>query len=95
MKRKILIFGKGFIGQRLQDNLDADISTRRIITFQDAEEEIARYRPNVIINCIGHTGKRNVDDCESDKDKSLSSNTFVPITIAEVALRNRIKLIHI
>lgn len=95
MRHKILIFGKGFIGARLAESLDSLVTERRINSFQDAEEEIAQYRPTIIINCIGHTGKSNIDECELAKDESLVSNTFVPIILAEVALRNKIKLIHI
>lgn len=95
MRGKILIFGKGFIGERLLEALNCNISESRINSLVDAEREIARYKPGIIINCIGHTGERNIDDCELDKDKSLSSNVFVPIILAEVAVRNRIKLVHI
>lgn len=95
MKRKILIFGKGFIGTRIAGSIDSDLSERRISSFRDVEEELAKYRPQVIINCIGHTGKKNVDECELAKDESLFTNTFVPLIMAEVALRNKIKFIHI
>ncbi|MDD5156359.1 MAG: sugar nucleotide-binding protein, partial [Candidatus Omnitrophica bacterium] len=56
--------------------------------------QIKRHRPDIIVNSIGHTG-RNVDECELDKDKTLMSNTFVPVILAEAALRNNIKLVHI
>ncbi len=95
MKSKILIFGKGFIGERIHGEIDSNISQKRISLLKDVEEEINRYNPEVIINCIGYTGKRNIDDCELDKDKTLSANVFVPIIMAEAALRNKIKLIHI
>lgn len=91
---KILIFGKGFIGSRIQEELSFPIAERRIFSFKDAEEEIKKFNPEIIINCIGHIGK-NVDECEKDKDKTLIANTFVPIILAEVALRNKIKLVHI
>lgn len=95
MKRKILIFGKGFIGQRLSNSIDSYISERLIRSFRDIEEQVAKYSPKIIINCIGHTGKRNIDECELAKDESLVSNTFVPLIMAEVALRHKIKFIHI
>lgn len=95
MKNKILIFGKGYIGKRIKAELNAAISSRRINSLQDAEKEVSRYKPNIIINCIGHTGKHNVDDCEIDKDKTLFSNSFVPLILAEAAIRNKIKLVHI
>lgn len=95
MKDKILIFGKGFIGERLQDGLKCNLSEKRIRSLKDAQDEIKKYKPKIIINCIGHTGKTNIDDCELDKDKTLFANTFVPIILAEVALRKNIKLVHI
>ena len=94
MNNKILILGKGFIGKRLQEALNCNITNRRIYSFQDAQEITLKFKPKIIINCIGHIGS-NVDDCELDKDNTLLVNTFVPIILAEVALRNRIKLVHI
>lgn len=94
MKNKILILGNGYIGNRLHEELDVELSDKRIHTLADAEEEIKRFNPGIIINCIGYTG-RNVDDCELDRDKTLAANTFVPIILGEAAWRNKIKLIHI
>jgi dTDP-4-dehydrorhamnose reductase len=95
MNKKILILGKGFIGKRLKEGLACRICAARIKTFRDAEKIIKRYKPRVIVNCIGVTGRRNVDDCELDIDGVLLANSFVPIILAEVALRNNIKLVHI
>lgn len=94
-KDKILVFGGGFVGLRISEELGCLITDRRINSFEDAWEEIDKYQPRVIINCIGYTGKRNVDDCEEDKTKNLMANTFVPIILAEAALRKNIKLVHI
>ena len=95
MYNNILILGKGFIGKSLQKELACRIDGSRINCFSDAERLVKKYHPKIIINCIGITGKRNVDDCELKKDATLLANSFVPIMLAEVALRNNIKLIHI
>jgi len=95
MISKILIFGKGFIGQRLQNAFHCNISNKKILSLKDADQEIKKHKPKIIINCIGSTGKSNVDDCELDKDKTIFANSFVPIILAETAFRNKIKLIHI
>ncbi len=95
MNDRILILGKGFIGERLQEELKCSISGERILSFRDAEKEIKKYNPGVLINCIGYVGEKNVDGCELNKDKTLFANTFVPVILAEVALRNKIKLIHV
>ncbi|MDO8489384.1 MAG: sugar nucleotide-binding protein [Candidatus Omnitrophota bacterium] len=95
MNKRILILGKGFIGQRLENELDCRIDGSRINCFSDAEKLVKKYNPKIIINCIGVIGRRNVDDCELKKDATLLANSFVPIILAEVALRNNIKLVHI
>jgi dTDP-4-dehydrorhamnose reductase len=94
MDNNILILGKGFIGSKLQEELGCVISDREIHSFKDVEEEIKKFNPRVIINCIGYIG-RDVDECELDKDSTLVSNTFIPLILAEVAARHKIRLIHI
>lgn len=95
MKNKILIFGKGFIGERIEEFFQCDITDTKIRNFKDAEKALKRFRPKIIINCIGHTGICNVDDCELEKDKTLFANSYIPLLLAEVALRNKIKFVHI
>jgi 3,5-epimerase/4-reductase len=95
MKPRILVFGKGFIGERLAKEFQAEVTERMILKLSDAQEEIDKHKPEMIINCIGFTGKNNVDDCELDKDMTLTANSFVPVLLAEAALRNKIKLVHI
>jgi len=95
MNKRILILGKGFIGERLQKELKCAISDAFIHTLAEAQKIVNEYKPRVIINCIGITGKRNVDDCELEKDATLLANSFIPLILAEVCLRNNIKLVHI
>ena len=95
MNKKILILGKGFIGEHLQRALKCSISGSPIVSFKDAEKIIKKHNPKVIINCIGITGRRNVDDCENDIDGTLLANSFVPVMLSEVALRHHIKFVHI
>ncbi|MDP2928254.1 MAG: sugar nucleotide-binding protein [Candidatus Omnitrophota bacterium] len=95
MNKSILILGKGFIGERLQKELDCRIDGSMINCFSDAEKLIRKYNPKIIINCIGITGRQNVDDCELEKDATLLANSFVPVILAEICLRSNIKLVHI
>ena len=94
MNKEILVFGKGWIGSRLAQHLDCQSTGRRIATYEDVQEEIDKFKPKVIINCIGSFG-RNVDDCEINKTKTIVATTFVPILMAEAALRNKLKLVHL
>src|SRR5512135_2249674 len=95
MKRKILICGGGFIGKRLEAVLGAEVATDMIRCFADADRLLERHHPSILINGIGYTGERNVDDCETDKDATLTANVFVPIWLAESAIRRGIKFMHI
>jgi 3,5-epimerase/4-reductase len=92
---KILVLGKGYLGEKVGQGLGASISGRYISSYAGAESEIKKFRPKIIINCIGVTGRRNVDDCELEKDKTLAANSFLPLILAEVALRNKMRLVHI
>jgi dTDP-4-dehydrorhamnose reductase len=94
MNKDILILGKGFIGERLQRAFNCRITDAWIKSYKDAEKIIKKYKPRIIINCIGINGKRNVDDCELDIDGVLLANSFIPVILAEAALRNNIKLVH-
>lgn len=95
MRNKILILGKGYIGKRLQGVLQCSITSQKITRYSQIASLIKKHRPSIIINCIGHTGKSNVDGCEQDLDKTLFSNTYIPILLAEAAMRHNIKLIHL
>jgi len=95
MKNKILVMGKGYIGEKLANAYSADVSTRKIVNYSDAESEIDEKKPDCVINCIGFTGAKNVDGCEEDKERTLFSNTFVPVILSEVCMRRKIKLVHI
>lgn len=95
MNKRILILGKGFIGERLQKEFDCLIDGSMINCFSDAEKLVKKYSPKIIINCIGITGRHNVDDCQLEKNATLLANSFIPVILAEVCLRNNIKLVHI
>lgn len=95
MQNNILIIGKGYIGQKLQTALGCALSDRMILSYKDLAEEVKKYKAQVVINCIGYTGARNVDDCETDIDSTLMANTFLPIWFGELALREAVKVVHI
>lgn len=91
----MLILGKGFIGQKMQKAFDCLICDNKLNSFEDFDRELEKYNPETVINCIGCTGKNNVDGCEEDKDNTLFLNSFIPIILAEACLRRNINLVHI
>jgi 3,5-epimerase/4-reductase len=93
--KKTLVVGNGYIGTRLGAEFDAAVAGDRIGSFADCQRIVAKYKPAVLINAIGYTGARNVDDCELDKDNTLLANTFVPVMLAEACLRTNVRFVHI
>ncbi|MBF0489403.1 MAG: sugar nucleotide-binding protein [Candidatus Omnitrophica bacterium] len=95
MNNRVLILGNGYIASRLQKQWGCPVYDKKILSYQDAVDAIKKYKPTVLVNCIGYVGERNVDDCELDVDRCLLANTMVPIWLGEVAFRKAIKLVHI
>ena len=93
--KNILIFGNGYIGQKLQTHLNCEVSNKRILQTQDIIDEINKYKADVIINCIGYTGDGNVDGCDKQVNKTIVLNTFLPILFLEAKYRTGVKLVHI
>ena len=91
-KKKVLIFGgKGFVGSHLK----GERSLARVYSLDDILAEIAKKKPDVMINCIGYTGKENTDNCEAFSDYALNANSFLPVLFAEAAIRTGVKLVHV
>jgi 3,5-epimerase/4-reductase len=95
MNKNILILGGGFIGQRLKEAYDCQLSDKQIHSYQEAMVVVDEFNPEVLINCIGFTGVGNVDGCEAEIDMTLEANTFIPLILGEIAFRKKIKLVHI
>jgi 3,5-epimerase/4-reductase len=95
MKNDVLIVGKGYIGEKLQKAWGCAITDRWIASYADLLDEVKKHKAKVVINCIGYTGARNVDDCEKDIDATITANTIVPIWFGELAFREPVKVVHI
>lgn len=94
----VLVLGGGFLGMRVAEAFDAQIITDRITDEYELSEVMANgvmNWPHVIINCIGKTGRPNVDSIENEKPETYISNVHVPYLLAEFCKRNNIKLVHI
>jgi dTDP-4-dehydrorhamnose reductase len=92
---KTMILGNGWIGNKLKDRLQGYMVNSEVHLLADIEYQIEMFKPDVLINCIGHTGGPNVDFCEVDKVRTMESNSFIPIMAAEACIRHGIKLVHL
>jgi dTDP-4-dehydrorhamnose reductase len=76
---KIFTLGGGFVS----DHLPYDKILDRIHPHEeDIDYVLTKYKPDVIINCIGKTGRPNVDWCETHKSETYMSNVVLPAMVA-------------
>ncbi len=93
---RCLIFGDGFIGNKILSNLPGSVMSPTYISGrQDVIQAIKKNEPDVVINCVGKTGNPNIDWCESHKSETMFSNLTVPLIIAQVCFEMKIKMVHI
>lgn len=101
----ILILGKGFMGTRIHerlqasDNINSSIYSRQDLDYTDMmklnESFMKKPFPDIIINASGYTGKPNVDACENDKESCWNMNTILPADLQRFCQYAGILLIHI
>ena len=100
MTARALIFGgSGQVGRALQDTapqstivIAHDIHDTDICDADAVQRAVKDARPTTIVNCAGFT---NVDNAESCRDDAFRVNAEASGTIAEVAARASIRLVHI
>lgn len=98
---KILIIGKGYIGNNLVDhNTEHDIVhiSKNDIDYT-SPVELSKFLSfdtfDWIINCTGFTGTPNVDGCEDYKEECYHYNVTVPLYLTRVANSFNIPIVHI
>lgn len=92
---KYLVLGNGYLGNRFAEYFNCTLEASRINSTQDALKLIEIYNPEVIINCIGKTGKPNVDWCEDNKESTFDGNVSTPSQIALACEMKGVKMVHI
>lgn len=89
---KILTLGKGFVS----DHLPYEIIDERLSGLSSMTRDMLEdYRPDVLVNCIGKTGRPNVDWCENHKEETYHANVVLPLMLAAECAKLDIHLIHI
>ena len=93
---KILILGRGYIGNRLADAWkdEAVLSDAHIYSKQDALDEFAKHQPDVVLNAAGVRGKPNVDWCEDHQLETMRGNAILPMMIADACAEAGLYLLH-
>ena len=89
----IITIGNGFVA----DHLPYKKITEKLLSWRQDEMCIAlgAEKPDVLINCIGKTGRPNIDWCEDHKSETYTSNVIIPLLIAEWCEENSVHLINV
>ncbi|WP_394824003.1 sugar nucleotide-binding protein [Pendulispora albinea] len=92
----VLVFGAGFLGQRLAREVPGAKLARVDITDARAvAAAIEEHRPAAVLNAAGKTGKPNVDWCESHPIETYRSNVTGALTLAEQCAKASVYLLHL
>lgn len=102
--QKILVLGaSGYVGSHivrsLRNKMVKHVTLNRgeinIFDPKELSKFIKKNRISKLINCVGYTGKPNVDACEYNKDNCLMYNAILPSKIAIACENTKIKWCHI
>lgn len=88
---KILTLGNGFVSSHLPYEICSD----RIKSNKNIKKILENHKPDIVINCIGKTGRPNIDSCETRQAETAFANTALPIMLAKQCQRYSIHLIQI
>jgi 3,5-epimerase/4-reductase len=89
---KVFTLGAGFVA----DHLPYPVIKKRLpLAYDWIESILSAYEPDVLINCIGKTGRPNVDWCESHKEETMNANVTIPFLLSEYCKNNNVHLIQI
>lgn len=92
-----LVFGAGFLGERLAQSLP-QATLARGVDISDREAVIAALRankPTSVVNAAGKTGRPNVDWCEDHRVETARSNVIGPLVLAEACAQVDAHLVHL
>ena len=94
----LLLGGSGYVGTAFRKFFDAKkiryFSPPRY-TINEIEGLLKNEGVNGVINCIGYTGKPNVDAAEKNKVECLKLNSVFPLELGEMVESLNKRLVHI
>lgn len=97
--RFLLIGSNGWIGSQLLDHMrcrgyTVHASTSRLEDRAGLLAEIDQCQPHVILNCAGVTGRPNVDWCELNKRRTIETNVYGVMNLADLCAAQGVHLMN-
>lgn len=97
-KMKKVVFGAGFLGTRIANELDCilvDRSKVDVLDFKSLDDFLDKEKPDIVINAVGKTGRPNIDWCETHKEETVQSNVIAAANLAVNCSKRDIYLVHL
>jgi dTDP-4-dehydrorhamnose reductase len=93
---RIVVFGAGFLGQRLAREIPgATLSPADITDAAAVIAALREARADAAINAAGKTGRPNVDWCESHQAETYRANVAGALTLADACAQAGAYLLHL
>lgn len=92
---KMLVFGRGFLGTRIAEQLGGRLSAADIADERAVLEALEEAAPNVVVNAAGKTGRPNVDWCETHREETARANVEGPLVLARACSARGVHLLHL
>jgi 3,5-epimerase/4-reductase len=94
--KKTVVFGAGFLGERLSRDIPGATLSRADVTDKDAVRAALREAgADAAINAAGKTGRPNVDWCESHQAETHRANVVGALTLADACAEAGAYLVHL
>jgi dTDP-4-dehydrorhamnose reductase len=94
---KMLIFGNGWIGNRIAKHFGGCITGIDILDYESARNLIAAVHPEIVVNAAGKCGRPNVDWCERSENRKevLRVNGYGPRSLEMACQGFDCRLVHL
>jgi dTDP-4-dehydrorhamnose reductase len=101
--KKILILGKGYVGNNLFEstslsNSEYVIHSKETLDYTNLSilnKFLLNNNITHVVNCFGFTGRPNVDECESRKEECWQLNVMLPLSVSKLCESLKVQYIHI
>jgi len=94
-KMRGVVLGRGFLGERISRELWFNWPEIDVLEIRKLERYLDDVKPEVVVNCVGKTGRPNIDWCEDHKEETMLSNVSAAVSVASTCSKKNIYFAHI
>ncbi|MBU2523123.1 MAG: NAD-dependent epimerase/dehydratase family protein [Nanoarchaeota archaeon] len=95
MTNKTIVFGKGYLGHRISNKMDCDLTGINLLEKKELADYLDHEKPDVVINAAGKTGRPNIDWCETHKQETVEGNIIAASNLCMECSKRGIYFVHI